>query len=493
MFSLAWQYLTGRCVATDFADRELAEWPPHPDRVFQALVAAWGERGENPMERKALEWLESLGLPQLVVPEIQDAPNPVKVYVPVNDIETRQKVYGDPMMGLLPERRHKSERFFPSIQVGEGVCALVWPDAESSEFRQILSIMCREVQRIGHSSSLVRCWIEEGLPGPVTHLPAPQARRRDDVVRVFEQGRLQVLCEHHQAILDKMIDDILPPRARQFGYVRAIPENTEGRTGDFSSPLLVFRQVGGRRFGLSQALDLTNALRFALIGQAEGISLEAKVLVSGHAPDGAPLRDQPHLAYMPLAFVGDDHADGHLMGMAIAFPKALDPVVEEAAYQAIGKLIDPKTLEIRLVLGQKGEMILQMEDRLAPAKALRSESWAKASRWWATTTPIVMDRMQNSRRSDPDGWAADQIGKMCERQGLPFPAQVVIRPASFLEGVPTVREFPPLVRKNGSTHRMVHAHISWESTIVGPLVLGAGRFKGYGLCKPCCGWEETSC
>ena len=39
-FSFVIEYLTGYAVATDPANREQAEWPPHPARVFMALAAA---------------------------------------------------------------------------------------------------------------------------------------------------------------------------------------------------------------------------------------------------------------------------------------------------------------------------------------------------------------------------------------------------------------------------------------------------------------------
>ena len=68
MLAIAWQYLTGSAVAATVTDREEPEWPPHPDRVFQALVASWGERGGDPDERAALAFLETLGPPELVAP-----------------------------------------------------------------------------------------------------------------------------------------------------------------------------------------------------------------------------------------------------------------------------------------------------------------------------------------------------------------------------------------------------------------------------------------
>ena len=40
MFALGIDFITGVAVMTDAASREKAEWPPHPARVFMALVAA---------------------------------------------------------------------------------------------------------------------------------------------------------------------------------------------------------------------------------------------------------------------------------------------------------------------------------------------------------------------------------------------------------------------------------------------------------------------
>ena len=68
MFALGIDFITGVAVMTDAASRERAEWPPHPARVFMALVAAHCETKPLPedgsdaeegwsLERAALEWL----------------------------------------------------------------------------------------------------------------------------------------------------------------------------------------------------------------------------------------------------------------------------------------------------------------------------------------------------------------------------------------------------------------------------------------------------
>ncbi len=68
MFALGIELLMRRAIITEWDNREEPEWPPHPDRVFMALVAAWGESGEDSDELAALEWLERLGPPSIAAP-----------------------------------------------------------------------------------------------------------------------------------------------------------------------------------------------------------------------------------------------------------------------------------------------------------------------------------------------------------------------------------------------------------------------------------------
>ena len=84
MFALGIRYLQGIAVGSH-GEHGHVEWPPHPARVFMAMVAAHYQTGADAAERAALCWLEELPEP----PEIH-APDaePCKVvtqFVPVND------------------------------------------------------------------------------------------------------------------------------------------------------------------------------------------------------------------------------------------------------------------------------------------------------------------------------------------------------------------------------------------------------------------------
>ena len=76
--------------AADGARKEQAEWPPHPDRVFMALAAAWFETGEDDEEGAALRWLEGLPAPAIAASEAEPR-LVVTSYVPVNDDGGRQE------------------------------------------------------------------------------------------------------------------------------------------------------------------------------------------------------------------------------------------------------------------------------------------------------------------------------------------------------------------------------------------------------------------
>jgi len=84
-FGIEVNFLTGRFVATFHNDRRDCEWPPHPARLYSALVAAWADADEpDQTEREALEWLEAQSPPAIAASEAVPR-RVVAHFVPVND------------------------------------------------------------------------------------------------------------------------------------------------------------------------------------------------------------------------------------------------------------------------------------------------------------------------------------------------------------------------------------------------------------------------
>jgi CRISPR-associated protein Csb2 len=208
--------------------------------------------------------------------------------------------------------------------------------------------------------------------------------------------------------------------------------------------------------------------------------------VSGHLTDGRPSQ-QPHIAFLPLAHVGHEHADGHLLGVALALPRSIAASQIGHRLNAVaGYTTEGRHTPFRIYSGSRFEWTVELELRDFPPVALQSAIWTRASARWATVTPVVFDR--HLKRKDIEQ-APTVVADACERIGLPRPTQVALAPVSLHVGVPHSRDFPPMVRKSDNG-RMYHTHavLTFAEPVVGPVLIGAGRYLGYGLCRPV--WEE---
>ena len=91
MLALAIDLLAGRYVATAYNDRDRVEWPPHPARLFSALVATWAdgdpESSDGKQELEAMRWLEQQSPPDIYASAINRTGfrDVAPVFVPVND------------------------------------------------------------------------------------------------------------------------------------------------------------------------------------------------------------------------------------------------------------------------------------------------------------------------------------------------------------------------------------------------------------------------
>jgi CRISPR-associated protein Csb2 len=116
--------------------------------------------------------------------------------------------------------------------------------------------------------------------------------------------------------------------------------------------------------------------------------------------------------------------------------------------------------------------------------------WCGQGIVWATVTPILLDRFpgdlrsrntDSARRAEQEAEAA--IAMACVRIGLPRPRAVSLSAPCFRGSVAADRfhrrdrrALPPRVR--------VHALIDFGTPVHGPVLLGAGRYVGLGLCRP---------
>lgn len=106
-------------------------------------------------------------------------------------------------------------------------------------------------------------------------------------------------------------------------------------------------------------------------------------------------------------------------------------------------------------------------------------------------TPIALDRHAKGDLLAQREAAREIVVTACERIGLPRPVHVAIHKHAAPTGAPPA--WPPggaprwtgwARPKTLAGRPLVHAAIVFPEPVAGPVILGAGRFLGLGLCLP---------
>lgn len=542
MLAVQVELLTGRYVATQFNDRNRAEWPPHPARLFSAAVAAWADLDEpNDGERTALRWWEEQGEPSVTCSWGENDRSEraaVIHYVPVNDtqvvsrdlsatylrlrasaaavehatsagetdalakaeraaVRMRSKARDDSMkassvgsapgsaLGLLPDARLRHARLYPTTIPVDDCVVYRWPDADKdSPHRAVLDGLLARVARLGHSSSFVAVSVIDS-DDSATLVPDKRGRIGLRVASPGQLAALEAAFASHQGTEPRILPSLVT------GYSEAGKTTVEAPTPVFGRNWLLLELGPHARFTTRDTLALARAVRGALLHHADQDPVPE--ILSGHAPGTekpTPATTLPHLAVVPLPFAGYAHADGRVRAVALVPPARLRAGEESQIRRAVSRWLADGSGQLNLGSRPSVE-VTSIEAIDAPASA-RPDRWCNASRLWLTVTPIALDRnpgnllhAEGARRQGAELAAKHIIARACVNIGLPEPVRVTIQTDPLLRGSASIRSFPKYAVQGGSVQRvLVHAAIEFGEEVSGPMLLGAGRYQGYGLCSP---------
>jgi len=489
MLALEVEYLGGVAYAAN-ARGDGADWPPQPDRLFSALVASWAARGERAEERRALEWLERQDAPRISASDALSR-SVVKVFVPPNDDRSSS-------LSILPTRRRRQERQFPACLPEHTIVAFAWPSEPDTETFDALDALARDTSYLGHSASLVRCRAKR-LDAIDPMVPVASAKRR------VYPGRL--------AELERLFKAKRRPSAGMAVSAPIGPSREQVPRSVFGNEWLVFSEAGGERPATVSAALVSKAfLKTVLSGYSDEPIPE---WVSGHRSDGSPTAD-PHLAAVPLMDVGHGWSQGHLMGMALVLPRRVEALLAEAynpeatavaeaarlaadeeagLFRALANVRrspsegqlrqDPDTAELTIVIRLQGGVKWPLTRIATPVRAsLKPDRYVGRGRTWGTVTPIALDRHPKA-----DGDVEAGIQEACHRIGLPRPRRVFPAKHAAPSGAVSARRSgrSPVwtdwsLPSKLAGRPLTHAVLSFDEPVEGPVILGAGRFVGLGLC-----------
>lgn len=474
------EYLTGVAFAAQGPETEAPDWPPQPDRVFSALVATWGARGEKEAEAKALKWLERQPVPTISASDTEPRNAPLS-YVPPNDPKTGRS--GDAT--ILPIYRRRQPRRFPSSRPHKPVVHLFWETTPPDEDTfQALNRLAVDTAYIGHSASLTRCRFLycESLPTEDSQSPKR---------RIYE-GRFDELRRDYARFINSNGKVGRPHPGDPVTFDLSKTDYTQHSY--FSPDWLILEHIDGQMPDIRAAALVSKEIRDTILSGYRQCGMEDHIpaVVSGHTQEGYPTQTA-HLAVIPLAFAGYPYADGHVLGFALVPPHGNDLLKNENFLRVMRKIAP------RLSEGERRSLSLNLRRfgvKLSPTltaskRSLNPDEYIKEASSFATVTPIILDRHLKKNGAERQTEIIEQIKSACQNIGLPEPSSVAPNKHSAIEGAQSAQpsgKAPAWMRwrvpESLNSRLLIHAVIQFPCRIKGPVILGAGRFVGLGLCRP---------
>ena len=481
MFALEVEFLSGRVYATDFRERDVPEWPPHPSRLFSALVAAFYESGLDSDLRTALVWLEEQKSPDIwagsLVTRLESAagsrfskPKTPGSFVPIND---------DYSGKFRNSARRRKERWFPSGTPEDERVQFIWRDAApNSATVDALRRITAQVSYLGHSSSLVRVAVVES-PHDAVLEPSDNGNA---LLRVPSKGRLEYLdgeFARSQGTRQFRPDAGMVQRYVRVGNVGNKDVSTPTPASSFGE-MIMFRKLNGSPERIESLLTVTSALRDALMARSP--QQPAPGYISGHG-------DTPHIACVALPFVNHRYSDGSLKGVAIILPRDLAEADQLVIFGALNGFE-----ELNSKQGMHWQIRRCVDD--AETTTLSEYTWTRKARVWASVSPMLLDRfpklinqsgkesIANAPEYKPGDSPEEIVADACERIGLPRPKAIRLHKNSLVLGVAPSTRFHLRRRKDEAPRPASHVILEFSEPVQGPVLIGAGRYFGLGLFLP---------
>lgn len=445
-------------------DPRRPEWPPSWMRLFSALVSVAEDRDDG-----LLEVLEAAPAPDLhfdaaVESSVRDA------YVPTN------RVLDGGHTTLIG--RTNSDRSWARSLMRDPRIVYRWPDLELQPAdHDRLVELCRSIPYFGRSTSPA---LIEVIDGDDLGEATLRSRPEDLTAKTFEYattvrspypGSLAALRDAHERkyLHGEAGDPWATGRGIDYGVVSTVDTTEAAQRGPYHQ-VVVYRLLGAQIDGRN-TVRVAHAMRRAVMSRADA----HLATLHGHH-DG----DIVQCAFLGLPFVhaNQRHADGHLLGMAVAVPE-LSPDemrVLANALPAVGEAFEVTAGPIGLLRLQR---VSPVEAERLPA-SLRPRRWTRPSRNWVTATPVVMDRFLKNGES-----VHDAVREAVRNARLPEPASIEVSRRPLVPGALDLKPRETLRRPADNGIRPYrHVRIQFSMAVEGPVVVGSMRHYGLGLFVP---------
>lgn len=475
----------------------VGDWPPSPARLFQALVAGAARGGRlDGSDRAALAWLETCPSPVIAAPR-STLGSSVLMYVPDNDLDSELRKPRDKrqVAGLRKAKRQR-----PHHLTGEPTFLYLWTfeaSAQATAHAEVVARLCQRLYQLGRGIDMA--WAS----GAVISTEEAERLLLDHggpVHRPWGGTQQSLACPIAGSLTS------LEARYRGVGSrLRGEPGSASGLVFQ-QPPKAVFEPVGYAAAGTHVVLEIRHlppfepafapfALQDAhhvvvrardaaverLAAALPGRRAEIERVLVGRRVDPDPPGTRVRI--VPLPSIGHEHADLGIRRLLVEVPP--------------GCLIS--TADIRWAFSG-----LELDDRLLVASTdtgmLQHYGVGASNGWrtWRTVTPVVLPiraaRRPSGARSAGPAMSPGQV--LDARSRASSSLRAALRHAHVDARDLSVRAQPELMQRRGlragafaagsrfAPGRLWHVEIELDRPVLGPLVIGDGRYLGLGVMEP---------
>lgn len=466
-------------------------WPPSPGRLFQALVAASAEGASIPAsDVRALRWLETLEPPRIAAPQVRRG-RAVNQYVPNNDLDSKG---GDPArVGDVRVSKHWQPCFFDAEQP----VLYAWDfDTGMEEARRVSTIAAR-LYHLGRGIDMA--WasgevLERVEAESILDAHPGTIRQPNGAGHIATAGRgtLDSLLDRYQGKRHRLRTSVGKDR-KPLQEFRQPPKARFRRTGYDCSPRCLHFELRHPKgtFAprpLSSVAPLIVGLRDAAAKRLQEalpdqFQLFEKLIVGrGAKPVDLGLR----IRFIPVPSVGKIHTDPSIRRILVEIPADCPIRVDDLNWALSGlEPRDPETGELwpgRLVSTDDARM---HQHFVGPAREFKSVTPLALPTIRRRIDParIADDAKAGTERADEERCAAGAVVQALRHAGISAsPKDVRVQREPFHLRGEHAEHFAPGTRF--PKERLWHASVTFQELVVGPLLLGDGRFLGLGLMSP---------
>ena len=217
--------------------------------------------------------------------------------------------------------------------------------------------------------------------------------------------------------------------------------------------------VSGRRVAAVTAL-----FKDAVLSKYQKIHGDPPAVLHGH---GFGVSGYEIARFLALPDVGFHRSRGRIHGLALWMPPGSDAVERQRARDA--------AFAVRRLTGRGIDVsVVPREDEQRPVAA-HPDRWCRRSYRWGTAFPAIHERRRPLELAEVARW--------CRHAGLPAPVAFRATRGPLVRGA--VDLAPVEVNRPGRPGLPYsHVELRFAEPVQGPVVIGAGRQRGFGLCVP---------